>query len=119
MSRREEIDRFDHRGGGSEMNQRLRRAALWAVLRRHQRAHRLWRRELLRVKGWRRAKALNFGLWSLNSVRLPTMSHPGQEVQVQRTKHKVPPLGLHRREKLCVALCLFQSLQHDFHLFGW
>ena len=37
------------------MNQRLRHAALWAAHRKHQRGRRLWRRELPRVKGWRRA----------------------------------------------------------------
>src|SRR6266550_9607928 len=76
MSQPEEIDQFDHREGESEMNRCLRRAALWVAPRKHQRARRLWRRELLRVKGWRRAMALDFGLWSLNFVRLPTMSSP-------------------------------------------
>src|SRR6266536_3279942 len=92
MSQPEEIDQFDHRKGESEMNRCLRRAALWAAPRKHQRARRLWRRELLRVTGWRRACAAT----ELQSAQFDLVLEEDSIGYVLLT------IGLlHAQEKLC------------------
>src|SRR5437016_4266242 len=92
MFRPEEIDQFDHREGGSEMDRRLQPAALSAAPRKHQRARRLWQRELLRVKGWRRACAAT----ELLSAQLDLV------LEEDSIGYVLLAIGLlHAQEKLC------------------